>query len=557
MNLILRFFLLLLLIPVPAIAQVTPNAGSMLQQVQPASPPVPSSNGTGLVIERPASGNLPPTNPFEVELLQISGNTVFDTQVLHQLVADAEGKTITLANLDELAARITDYYHTHDYSLARAYIPAQTIQEGIVRIEIIEARYGKIELQNHSKVKDSLLNEMLGGLQSGQFIVQKKMDHTLLLLSDVAGMGVGATLKPGETVGAADLVVDTSATPSVSGNLAIDNYGNRYTGRERLGATVNFINPLQHGDLLSLAGLSSGSGTNYARLSYDRLMNGLGSHLGVSYSSLYYVLGDSLASLNGHGTARVASLWAKHPLVRSRDNNVNGQLQFDQMILRDHIDLTGIKTDRHLATWTASLTGDARVSLLSASAMHSWSFSWMTGKLGFDNDTAQNNDASTMNSQGIFFKWNSSFSRLQNLGQQNQLYLNISVQAANTNLDSSEKMSVGGPYSVRAYNMGAVSGDNGAIVNAELRRNIGEFWQGQAQALIFVDSAEVLLNRNLWPSATGGNTAQLNGLGVGLNWSGVNHWNAKIFVAGPFGAVPVQVGQTASIRTWLEINRVF
>ena len=105
--------------------------------------------------------------------------------------------------------------------------------------------------------------------------------------------------------------------------------------------------------------------------------------------------------------------------------------------------------------------------------------------------------------------------------------------------------------------MGAVSGDNGAIVNAELRRNIGEFWQGQAQALIFVDSAKVLLNRKLWTSATGGNTAQLSGLGVGFNWFGINHWNAKTYLAAPLGCVPVQVGHTASVHAWLEVNRVF
>jgi hemolysin activation/secretion protein len=358
-------------------------------------------------------------------------------------------------------------------------------------------------------------------------------------------------------VGTADLVVETSSRPSISANSAIDNYGNRYTGRERLGVTLNILNPLHQGDLLSFSGLSSGKGTNYGRLSYDSQLNGRGTHLGGSYSSLYYALGDSLASLNGHGTAQVASLWAKHPLARSRDININGQLQFDRMKLRDHIDISGTRTDRHLATWAASLSGDTRSPLFSIEAIHSWSLSWTAGTLEFDDATAQNNDASTVKSQGSFSKWNTTLSRLQNLGPRNQLYLNINAQIAQTNLDSSEKMSVGGPYSVRAYDMGAVSGDNGTIFSSELRRDAGEFLHGQGQVLIFLDTARVRVNKKLWPSATGNNIAQLRGAGVGLNWFGINHWTARAYIAAPLGGTPAQVGYTASVRGWVEINRAF
>ncbi len=117
---------------------VPPSAGSLLQEIQPVKPPVPSSTETELTIEREDGAKLPPGAPFKVKTLRISGNTLFDT--LHALVADAEGKNLTLSQLSELAARITGYYHSHGYPLARAIIPAQVIRGGIVNIEIIEAR---------------------------------------------------------------------------------------------------------------------------------------------------------------------------------------------------------------------------------------------------------------------------------------------------------------------------------------------------------------------------------------------------------------------------------
>lgn len=271
------FAALLVALPALAAAQiVVPGAGDILQQMAPLTPPAPSPSGTGLTIERADGAKLPPSAPFLVQRIQITGNTLFDTAVLHALVANAQGQSLSLTQLGELAARITSYYQSHGYPLARAIIPAQTIAAGAVRIEVIEASYGKISLDNNSRVKDALLQATLAPLQSGQVIGQTGLDHALLLVSDIPGVVTGATLKPGDAVGTSDLLVSTTPGPTVTGNVVLDNYGNQYTGRARIGGTVNVINPLQHGDVLSVSGLSSGSGLNYARLGYETLLNGRG-----------------------------------------------------------------------------------------------------------------------------------------------------------------------------------------------------------------------------------------------------------------------------------------
>jgi hemolysin activation/secretion protein len=149
--------MLFLPLEVHAAEPVVPGAGSILQQTQPVMPPAPSATGTGLAIEQPEGGTLPPSAPFLVKAIQLSGNAAFDTPTLHALIAEAEGKSLTLPQLGRVAARITDYYHSHGYPLGRAIIPAQTIKDGRVRIVIIEARYGQIALDNRSRVVDPLL----------------------------------------------------------------------------------------------------------------------------------------------------------------------------------------------------------------------------------------------------------------------------------------------------------------------------------------------------------------------------------------------------------------
>lgn len=546
--------MLLALFPLAAQAAepVVPGAGTILQQVQPVTPPVPSSTGTGLTIKQEGGAKLPPTAPFLVSTIQITGNTLFDTATLHALVMDAEGKSLTLSELNDLAARITDYYHSHGYPLARAVIPAQVIQNGRVGIEVIEARYDKIDLDNSSRVYAPLLQSLLSPLQSGQAIDQATLDRTLLLISDVPGIVLNAILKPGETVGTSDLVIETTPGPAVSGSVALDNYGDRYTGRARAGGTVNFMDPLHHGDVLSVSGLSSGSGMNYGRMSYETLLNGQGTRMGGAYSALHYILGDTLAPLNGHGTAEVESLWLKHPFVRSQKANLYGQIQYDHKRLDDRVDANGTQTTRHLDNWTASVSGDSRDRFLSG-GVNGWNFGLTSGQIGFDNAVAQMADAATAKTQGGFNKWNANFVRLQNLSPSNGLYINLSGQWANTNLDPAEKMIAGGPYTVRAYDMGVLSGDSGYFGSAEFRHDLGSIWQGQWQAVAFVDSEQVTVNRNTW--VAGVNSATLSGVGLGLNWAGPNRWSAKTYLAARIGSAPALVIDSSSARAWIEINK--
>jgi hemolysin activation/secretion protein len=536
-----------------AVDPAPPGAGSLLQQVQPPTPPAPLPGGTGLRIETQRGAGLPPGAPFLVQTIRITGNTLFDAATLHALVADAEGKSLTLGQLDELAGRITDYYHSHGYPLARAVIPAQTIEAGVVRLEIIEARYGTIRQENRSRVDDSLLEATLSPLRTGQPIEQSELDHALLLLSDIPGVVAGATLKPGEAVGSSDLLVDIEPASAVSDGAVLDNYGNRYTGRVRAGATVNVIDPLHHGDVFTLNGLSSGSGMSYVRMAYESLLNGHGTRAGAAFSGLRYALGG-LDSLDAHGTARVQSAWAKQPLVRTRSVNLYGQLQYDHLQLRDHIDASTIRTDRHLDNLTVSVAGDARDEFLSG-GVNAWNVGWTAGRVAFDDAAAQLADAGSAGIQGSFSKWQVNAARLQSLSLADGLYLAFSAQWSNRNLDPSQKITAGGTYTVRAYDMGAVSGDAGYLATIEFRHNLGMNAYGLWEAVAFVDSAHLKINHTTW--AAGTNSASLSGAGLGLNWAGPEHWTARFSIARRIGAIPALVASNASLRAWLEVRKGF
>ena len=556
--LVVAFSLALPLFAQAADPVVAPSAGSILQEVQPSLPQAPSSGNTGLTIEGTGHGGLPTTVPFMVSSIRITGNTKIGTATLHALVADGEGKEETLNQLQALAGRITDYYHAHGYPLARAIIPAQRIADGVVTFEVLEAAFGKVNLNNHSRVNNGLLRDTLSPMQSGTVIEQSTMDNSLLLLSDIPGISAHATLQPGAQVGTSDLNVVTEPLPMVNGSVGLDNYGNAYTGRVRGSGNLNILNPLHMGDVLSLSALSSGSDMNYGRVGYETLLNGLGTRVGASFSALHYILGGNLANLDGNGTAEISSAWLKQPIIRSQNDNLYFQLQYDHMALLDNLNSSDIHDKRHLDNWTGTASGDWRDAVL-VGAANTWSVGVTDGQVNFDDPNAQISDAGTTQTQGNFAKLDFSYTRLQGFTSLDSLYVAVSGQLANTNLDISQQLVVGGPYTVRAYDMGVLTGDEGILGTVEWRHDLGGLWNGDWQAVAFVDSESVTINRSLWvgASAAGSNTATLSGAGVGLNWSTQNQWVAKVYVAAPIGADPSQVPNAPSARAWLQIAKGF
>jgi len=342
----------------------------------------------------------------------------------------------------------------------------------------------------------------------------------------------------------------------VTGNGTLDNNGSRYTGRERATASVNLANPLHHGDVLSATVLSSGRNMSYGQMSYETLLNGVGTRLGGSGSALRYVLGDSLSAIGGHGTANVASLWLKQPLVRSQGQNVYAQMQLDGLWLDDLVDTANTQKNRKLLNTAFSLNGDVRD--LVPQGLSSWKASLIAGKVNFLNSAAQLADSETAQTQGNFVKYNAWANHLQTLTAKDTLYVAFSGQTASTNLDQSQKMTVGGPASVRAYATGAVSGDSGALLTVELRHLLdGPVWgaEGRWQVMAFVDSARLSINKTPWTSSI--NQATLSGGGIGLVWAGTKQFTVQLTLAERLGTVPALITNSPKVQGWAMLSKGF
>ena len=529
------------------------GAGQLLQQVpQPSLQPPPSN--LDLTIHPQQNAPADNTKTFPVRKIEITGNTELPTSMLHDAVASGEGKDLTLSDLNALAERISEVYHQHGYPLATAYVPAQTIEDGIVRIDVAEARYGAVSLHNQSRVSDRVLEKTLSALQTGQPVSEFELERTLLLLQDIPGAVVSSTIRPGQQVGTSDLLVDVTPQQRVSGDVGVDNFGDPYSGRVRGSGNVNINGLFDQGDLLDFSALTSGHGMNYGRMDYRYLLNGQGTTLGATVSALDYHLGGDLSDLDAHGSAFVAGVVLAQPLIRNTRGNLFGQIEYDFRRINDNIDVIGLQNDRHTNSVTTTLAGDQ----LDSTGVTNANLALTWGVLAANNLQTDIIDQLGADTAGHYVKLSLSLSRLQQLTRSDALYFGFSGQNASKNLDTSEQFYLGGPDSVRGYDVGVLSGSRGYFANLEFRHDvtfpsIPGVWQFSA----FVDTGWVQQFKN--PFVPGPNTGQLSSAGFGVQWNGPYKLLVTASVAFPFGRTPeiLSANANTSVHCWLQLRKGF
>lgn len=536
-------------------AQQLPSAGSQIQQIPPA--PAPQKAAPAIRIEPSAAPAASASDAVKISVnrLQVTGARVYSEAELVALTGFTPGLRLSLGDLRGMALKITERYRRAGYFVAQAYLPAQDIKDGVVTIAVIEGQYGKVAVRNQSALSDALINRQLEGLNPGDTVAIAPLESRLLLLSDMPGVKVASTLAPGASVGSSDLIVDVTPGPRVSGSIDADNAGNRYTGEYRLGATVNLNNPAGLGDVASLRVLTSGSGLNYARASYQLPLGK--ATAGVAYSWLGYELGREFESLQAHGTAEIASVYGSYPLIRSRNTNLYAGLAFDAKTFQDRVDAQSSITDKKAQTLMASLRGDHRDSL-GGGGLTSYSLAGTAGNLDIKTPAMQAWDAAHAQTNGHYTKLGFSAMRLQRVTDRVSLYAGLNGQVASKNLDVSEKMELGGMYGVRAYPQGETYADQGYLLTLEARVALPRFsaqQRGQLQLIGFVDTGSVTVHKNPW--SPGNNRRTLSGAGVGLNWSDSSNFMVRAYYAGKLGHEEATSAPDKSGRFWIQAVKYF
>lgn len=508
---------------------VPPEAGTILRQSTrpPALPEAPTSV---LNLPPPAQQASQSNTPIPVTSIRIEGNTLLPPSELDPLVRGLQGRTVTLGELQQAAQRIADRYHAQGYPLANAYIPAQTLRDGVVRLQVVEPRYDRIALDGHSRLAPAQAKRTLG-VEAGQPVAQQALDRGLLLLNRTPGVRVAGTLVPGAQPATSSLQLSLSDGPLLHTQVHADNYGSDYTGRVRGGVDVTLDNPFGHGAQAALTTMTTSGGllrTGGFSLTSPDLWHGL--RAGAYGSRTLYRLGGAFAALEQRGRVNQGGVDLSYPLVlepgRLLDIRVdalrNGFVQRSTKVgsdSRSHIRLARLSLD---GAWADSLGG-----------LTSGGISISRGVLDMDSTDARVADIAGLHAAGTFWVGQLRVQRDQPLPRQWLLRLTFNGQLASHTLDGSEKFYLGGPYGVMSGPVNDAGGEAGGLLDARLMHALPWIHTGRLQGALLLQHGKVWQRRTV---SVGPSSQHLDGAGLGLDYQYKQSVNASLAYVHPIGS---------------------
>ena len=500
-------------------AEIIPDSGSILRQQQ--SQLQPQNQLT--VPEKEKVTTQPDNNGIRVTVksFTFSGFEGLATEVeLQAIVGGSIGKNLSYNELQALADKVSAYLRQKGWFLAHAHLPKQDVTVGTIEIVITQGKSdGSVSIKTDKSVRiNPCVLRGIGNKATiaGQPVNKQQLERAVLLINDLPGMSARSFVAPGTQTGSSKVEIDVSEGSPLNGFVWGDNYGNRYTGALRGSAMLSINDPLRIGDKMSVM-MTESEGLTLGRVDYSFPIACDGMRGSLTYTGMSYKLLGDLASLeyNGHSNSIDAGL--SYPLRRSRTSNVTASLTYGYQSLIDNQYNIDIR-NRNVNTVTLRGKGDSYDTMLGG-GYNNWDVS-VTG--GDFHESIAN--ISATKTEGGFTRFNWGLSRLQRLTNRTTLNIAWSAQVALNNLDSSEEFSLGGPTGVRAYPVGEASGDEGHIINTELRYNLPvSAEQGTLQLYGFYDAGHTTINKEYTGiplgTATNLNSYWLQGIGAGINYT--------------------------------------
>lgn len=489
-------------------------------------------------LEEPPPEAPPDERRIRVERFTFSGNTLFSEEELRAVVEAFEGRELTLAEIYGVADRLTDHYREQGYSISIVTVPAQRMRMGVLLLEVVEGRVSDLVFSGNRRYSAPFLARYFKRARPGEVLRFADLERETLLLNDLPGLTVRATLSPGEDFGTSKVNLLVAETPArVIAN--VNNHGRRVIGRWRAGVDFIINNPGTVGDVLSLGYTQSEAALlREGRISYGVPLNAAGTRLNLSYNRAEYDVGGEFSALDIDGTSVTARAQLSHPLVRSRRTNLFGIAGLAH--IRGWSDITGLPlSDDEVNFLEGGLLYNHRHESGAVSRLSGFLATNFRGSRGGTRSSALPPRLELAGSYEHPFG-----------GGWSGLVRGDAVLSYDSMPDSN-KYSLGGPDSVRGFVTCRLRGDRGASGTVELRRFVS---LTGADLLLrgFMDTGRVYYEHAL---ADGRRSESITGSGVGLSVFFAKQYTLDVSWSRPLDGKAS--GDNHNARLWLSLTAAF
>jgi hemolysin activation/secretion protein len=462
-----------------------------------------------------------PTQVF-VERFNIVGSTVFSEAELAEATAPFSGREISFAELLQARSAVTQLYVDRGYITSGAFIPPQTIEDGVVTIQVIEGSLEEINITGTRRLNPGYVRSRLALAASAPLNQNRLLEGLQLLQLDPLIQTISADLQAGTRPGTSVLQVEVQEADSFNVQLSANNGRSPSVGSFRRQIQFNQGNLTGLGDALSVD-YTNTDGSNEVNASYTLPLNPRNGTLRLAAGRANStVIEEPFDRLDISAPSQYYELTLRQPLIQTPTEELalgfiasrqESQTQVDGdgfplSLDADEEGRTKVSALRFFQEWTERSSQH----VFAVRSQFSLGVDWLDASVS--DETADSR----------FFAWRGQGQWVRLLAPDTLLLVRTDVQLTDSPLVSLEQFSIGGSQSVRGYRQDEILTNNGALFSTEVRvpiLRVPEI-QGVLQIVPFIDVGTAWNNPDieLDPST-------LVGAGVGLLWQH-NDFSARL-----------------------------
>lgn len=526
------------------VAQAQDPIGPVLNQdVEPPSteplpepaPPMPLPPPEELLQPGPASPIVPPDTAPEdipqtitVEKFEVVGSTVFSPKDLAAVTADFTNRPITFNELFQARTAVTQLYVENGYTTSGAFIPPQTLDTGVVEIQVIEGQLEAILVSGQQRLDPGYVSSRLGLAGAPPLNVDRLLEGLQLLQLDPLIETISAELAAGVRPGTSILEVEITEADAVSAAIELDNGRSPSVGSFRRGAGFTHLNLGGIGDRFSVA-YANTDGSHEVDLSYTIPVSPYNATLsfGGGYSSSR-VIEDPFDVLDIESDSYYYEITYRHPIFQTPTEELALSLTASRRE-SESVFLGSFGSPIPFPSLGADDDGQTRISALRFT--QEWTrrspeqvfalrsqFNLGVGAFGA---TVNENEPDSR-----FLSWRGQGQWVRLLAPDTLLVVRGDMQLSGDDLLPQEQIGLGGQQTVRGYRQDQLLTDSGFLASAEVRLPIlrVEDVDGILHIVPFVDFG-MGWNNGLRPNP---DPNVLIATGFGLQWEMNNNFFARI-----------------------------
>ena len=152
-------------------------------------------NRTTIETEQPQQGSVKIT----VSKIITNQSAILTAEEIRAITAKYEGQKLELKDLYQAVADINNMYKNKGYITAKAILPPQKIENGIVKIQLVESRFGEFLLDGNQHTKNSYIEDRMSQ-HSGDLVRLDQLQKDIFYFNNTNDLAMRAELRPGKKV---------------------------------------------------------------------------------------------------------------------------------------------------------------------------------------------------------------------------------------------------------------------------------------------------------------------------------------------------------------------